>query len=131
MEMEDNMVLCYTVSIILLVIGVVFYSGKAASYIKGYQDMPGEEKKAVNINPLCKNLSAVFFLAAVIFGIAGYSEWFRLVCFKWAMIGWIVLCCADIVFINKSGRYGKKTVPDPETLPQFPGNSMLKQGGKR
>jgi hypothetical protein len=103
MEMEDNMVLCYMVSIMLLVVGAFFYSGKAADHIKGYVDMPDEEKKAVNIKPLCKNLSVMFFLAAVIFGIAGYSEWFRLVCFKWAMIGWIALCCVDIVFINKGG----------------------------
>jgi hypothetical protein len=103
METEDNMVLCYTFSILLLCVGAFFYSGKAADHIKGYVDMPDEEKKAVDIKPLCKNLSVMFFLAAVVFGIAGYSEWFRLVCFKWAMIGWIALCCADIVFINKGG----------------------------
>ena len=124
------MVLCYMVSIILLVTGVIFYSGKAASYIKGYQNMPDKEKKAVDIKPLCKNISVLFFLAAVVFGIAGYSEGFRDVYFKWAMVGWIVLCCADIVFINKSGRYGK-VVPDPETISRFPGNQILKQGGKR
>ena len=68
-----------------------------------------EEKRAVNIKPLCKNLSVMFFLAALIFGIAGLSELFRASYFKWFMVGWIVLCCADIVFINKSGLYVKKT----------------------
>jgi len=95
----------------MLAIGIAFYSGNAASFIKGYQDMPDEEKRTVNIKPLCKNLSIMFFLAAAIFGIAGYSEWFRLGYFKGAMIGWIALCCADIVFINKSGLYVNKTAP--------------------
>ena len=99
------MALCFTVSFILIIAGAVFYTGKAASYIKGYQDMPDEEKRTVNIKPLCKNLSIMFFSAAAIFGIAGYSEWFRLEYFKWTMAGWIVLCCVDVVFINKSGRY--------------------------
>jgi len=108
--MEGYMVICYTTAVIMLVIGIVFYSGKAVSYIKGYQNMTDEEKRTVNIKPLCKNLSVMFFLAAAIFGIAGYSEWFRLSYFKWTMIGWIALCCADIVFINKSGLYVNKTV---------------------
>jgi len=101
------MALCYTVACILIIAGVGFYTGKAASYIEGYRDMPDEEKKTVNIKPLCRNLSVMFFLAAAVFGIAGYSELFRLLYFKWTMTGWIVLGCADIVFINKSGHYVK------------------------
>jgi hypothetical protein len=101
------MALCYTVACILIVAGILFYTGKAASYIEGYRDMPEEEKRAVNIKPLCKNVSIVFFLAAVIFAIAGYSALFRLEYLKWTMICWIALCCADIVFINKSGLYVK------------------------
>jgi len=101
------MVLCYTIACILLVVGIIFYTGKAASYIAGYRDLPDEEKKTVNIEPLCKNISVMFFLAAVIFGIAGYSELFRVAYFKWTMLGWFALCCADIVFINKSGLYVK------------------------
>jgi len=110
------MVLCYTVACALIIAGAVFYTGKAASYIKGYQDMPDEEKKTVNIKPLCKNISAMLFLAAAIFGIAGYSESFRSEYFNWAMIGWIALCCADVAFINKSGRYVLQTEPARKKL---------------
>jgi len=105
------MVICYTTAVVMLVIGIFFYSGKAAFYIKGYHNMPDEEKRDINIKPLCKNLSIMFFLASAVLGTAGYSEWFRLGYFKGAMIGWIVLCCADIVFINKSSRYVNKTAP--------------------
>jgi len=99
------MALCYAISFILFITGVAFYTGKAAARIKGFQDLPEADKKAINIKPLCRNLSVMFFLAAVIFGIAGYCEPFRLGYFKLAMTGWLALCCADIVFINKSKRY--------------------------
>jgi len=98
------MVLCYTVAFILMVVAVLFYTGKAASYIKGW-DEPDEQNRTVKIIPLCRNLSVMFFLAAAIFAIAGVSELFRLGYFKWFIIGWIVLCCMDLVFINKSGFY--------------------------
>jgi len=101
------MALCYTVACILVIVALAFYTGRAVSCIEGYSDLPDEEKKAANIKPLCRNVSVMFFLSAVIFGIAGYSELFRLLYFKWAMVGWIALCCADIVFINKSGAYTK------------------------
>jgi len=54
-------VLCFTVACILIVVAIGFYTGKSASYIEGYRDMPDEEKRTVNIKPLCKNLSVMFF----------------------------------------------------------------------
>jgi len=113
-----SIVLCYTVACIMAVIGVMFYTGKAASYIEGYSNMPEEEKRNINIIPLCKNISVMFFLAAAIFAIAGYVEVFRLDYFKWVMIGWIALCCADVVYINKSGRYGVQPKSDHKKEPR-------------
>lgn len=102
------MVFCYIVSFITLIMGIAFFTGKAAAYIKGYQAMPDEEKRNINIKALCKNLSVMFFLVAVIFGFAGCSPLFRLTYLKWVMVGWMVLCCADILYINKSKRYVAK-----------------------
>ena len=103
------MIFCYVISAVMLVIGAAFFTGKAASYIKGYRDMPEDEKAKINIKPLCRNMSVLFFAAAVIFGITGYFETFRELYFKWAMLGWLVLCVLDLVFINKSKRYVKKS----------------------
>jgi len=111
------MAICYTIAAVMLVIGIGFFTGKAASYIKSYQDMEEKEKNNIKIGNLCKNISLLFFLAAFLFGIAGYSEWFRLEYFKGAMIGWIALCSADIVFINKSGRYVNQTAPVSKKSP--------------
>lgn len=99
------MVFCYMVSIALFIISIVFFSGKGAAYIKGYRIMPEEEKRRINIKALCKNLGAMLFLAAVIFGIAGCFEVFKTDFLKWAVAGWMALCFADIVFMNKSKQY--------------------------
>ncbi|MCL1835685.1 MAG: DUF3784 domain-containing protein [Oscillospiraceae bacterium] len=101
------MVICYMAAAMLLVVGVAFLTGKAPVFIKAYRLMPEEEKEKINIKPLCRNLSAAFLIAAAIFGAAGYSEVFRLIYFKWAVVGWLALCCADIAYIGKSKRYIK------------------------
>jgi hypothetical protein len=55
------MALCYTVFFILIIAGVLFYTGRAASCIMDYQDMPDEEKRTVKIELLCKNVSIMLF----------------------------------------------------------------------
>ena len=99
---------CGIVSLGLYLIGVYFFTGRAAARIKGYRDMPEGEKKNINIKALCRNISAMFFLAATIFLAAEFSQAFRQGYLKWAMAGWLALGCADVLFINKSGRYVKK-----------------------
>lgn len=102
------MVFNYAVSFVLLIAAVVFFTGKAADYMKGYQTMPEAEKVQINIKALCRNLSVMFLTAAVIFGVTGYSEVFRELYFRWAMLGWFVLGILDLVFISKSKRYEKE-----------------------
>ncbi|WP_461251700.1 DUF3784 domain-containing protein, partial [Treponema sp. R8-4-B8] len=99
------MVICYTIAVIMLVIGISFYTGKAAAYIKSYQNMEEKEKRNIKIGVLCKNISLLFFLAAVIFATAGISEVFRHDYFRWFMVGWFVLSAIDVVYIGKSKRF--------------------------
>ena len=102
------MVFCYLFAIIMLIVGITFFTGKALEYIKDFQATPEEEKKNINIKALCKNVSIMFFIAAAFLGAAGYSETFRLLYLKWMMVGWMILCCADVLYINKSKRYKTK-----------------------
>ena len=102
------MVFCYIIAVAMTIIGIAFFTGRATSYIKAYQTMPDEEKRNINIKPLCRNLSMMFFIAAVIFGIGGFSEFFRLTYLKWTMVGWLILGCADVLFISKSKRFVKE-----------------------
>jgi len=99
------MVICYTTAVVMLVVGIGFFTGKAVSYIKSYQDMEENEKNNIKIEALCKNISLLFFIAAVIFAAAGFSEVFRQDYFRWFMVGWFALGAADVVYIGKSRRF--------------------------
>lgn len=97
--------LCYLISFVLLIVGVSFFTGIAASYIKGYANLPEEEKKKIDIKGLCRNISVLFFIAAGIFLLAGYSDVFRERYFRWFMVVWFIACGIDLWFIHKSKRY--------------------------
>lgn len=105
------MLLCYTVGLLVLVASILFYTGKAMDYIKGIQAMTEEEKKQINLPGLCKNLSVMFLLVAVLFFIAGYHEAFRTVYLKWGMLAWMGLCCLDLMFIHRSKHYVQPQQP--------------------
>jgi hypothetical protein len=112
------MVFSFLISVVMLVIGFAFFTGKAANYIKDYQNMEEEEKQNIKIDVLCKNISLLFFIASAIFGLAGLSEVFRQNYFKWVMLGWFVLATLDVIYIGKSKRFvhvftptGKEAVP--------------------
>jgi hypothetical protein len=112
------MVFCFVISVAMLVIGFGFYTGMAVNFIKDYQDMEEEEKQNIKIGVLCKNISLMFFIASVIFGIAGFSEVFRHDYFKWVILGWFALGAADVIYIGKSKRFVHVYNPAvKETLP--------------
>ena len=95
----------FVIAAIIFVVGIAFFTGKAAKYIKDYQNMEEKEKNNIKIGVLCKNISLLFFIATLIFGIAGFSEVFRQDYFKWVIIGWFVLGAADVIYIGKSKRF--------------------------
>lgn len=102
------MVFCYLVALVMVIAGIVFFTGNAAKYIKGYQETDEKEKKNINIKALCKNVSVLFFVMAAIFIVAGSWEVFRQEYLRLAMVAWMALVCADVLYINKSNRYLKK-----------------------
>lgn len=103
-----NMIFCYIISAAAFTAGIMFYTGKAARYIKGYTSLTEDEKKKIDIKALCKTASIVFFTATVIFGIAGYSNIFRELYLKWGMVALYIIGTADVIYISKSKRFGNK-----------------------
>jgi hypothetical protein len=87
------------------VIGFGFFTGMAVNFIKDYQNMEEKEKQNIKIGVLCKHISIMFFIASVIFGIAGFSEVFRQDYFKWVILGWFALGAANVIYIGKSKRF--------------------------
>ncbi len=98
---------CLVFGILFIGIGIAFFIGKAHTHMKAWQKMPQEEKDTVRIEPLCRNIGIVIALAGLVFLVSGLSTTFKDNCFTFGMIGWMVLCGLDLVYIEKSGVYKK------------------------
>ncbi len=96
---------CLFFGIVFFVAGALFFAGKLHTRIKAWQRMPEEEKANIRIKPLCRNIGGIFMLCGAIFIISGFWAAFKTNCFAFAMIGWMVICIADLVYIQKSGKY--------------------------
>ncbi len=98
---------CLIFGILFIGIGIAFFAGKAHTRMKAWQKMPQAEKDGIRIKPLCRNIGTIIALAGLIFLVSGLNASFKTNCFTFGMIGWMVLCGADLIFIEKSGRYKK------------------------
>ncbi len=96
---------CLIFGILFLGAGIAFFTGKAHVHMKAWKRMPEEEKAGIRIVPLCRNIGMVIGLAGLVFLASGISASFKSNFFTWGMIAWMVICGADLIFIEKSGRY--------------------------
>ncbi len=99
------MAYCITFGMIFLIAGGMFFTGTALRFIEDWQRIPQEEKDQIRIIPLCRNAGVMLALAGIVFIAAGCFPRFRELMFRWTMIGWMALCAADLVYIEKSERY--------------------------
>lgn len=99
------MIYSFVFGVIFIIAGLMFISGKALRFIKGWQMTPQEEKDKIRIRPLCRNFGTLLTAAGLAFLAAGCLPDFRENMFRWVMIGWLVLCGLDVVYVNKSKRY--------------------------
>jgi len=99
------MLVCVVFGSIFVVIGAMFFDGLALRWVEGWQTMPAEEKEKIQIKPLCRNIGTAIILAGGIILAAGLFPAFADAGFRWAMVGWLVLCGLDVFYIGKSGRY--------------------------
>ncbi len=107
---------CLIFGILFLVGGILFFVGQIHSRVKAWQNMPEEEKATVRIKPLCHNIGIVIMLCGVVFLASGIWSAFKDNAFAWCMIGWMVACAADLVYIERGKRY--KVNPNPTPAPK-------------
>lgn len=89
---------------IFVAAGALFYFGRGHTRLWAFKQMTDEEKKAIAIGPLCRNVGSMIALCGLIFLAAGLWEPFKERAFTWCIIGWLVLSGADVYLIGK-GRY--------------------------
>ena len=87
--------------------GLLFTMGKIHILLTPWKNMPGEEKEKILIGPLCRNIGCVIVLSGILFMLSGIWGGFREHFFVLSMIIWFVLAGADLMYIEKSGRYQK------------------------
>lgn len=96
---------CIVFGIVFLVIGIVFICGKGHEHISAWKSMTQEEKDKIRIIPLTRNIGAVISLSGVILLIKGFCSAFSGKWFVIAMIAWLVIAGADVLYIEKSKKY--------------------------
>ena len=96
---------CIVLGTVLLIIGFLFFVGKAHEHIEGYKRMSEEEKSEIKIIPLCRNIGIVIGIAGIGFLIAGIVPIFSDKIFIWYMILWFIGTGLDVRYISKSKRY--------------------------
>ena len=91
--------------IFFVIFGLLFAAGQIHSRMNVWKQMPEEEKKKINIVPLCRNVGEVILLSGILFLIDGVWPDFQEHWFSGAMIAWLVVAGLDVWFISKSNRY--------------------------
>ncbi len=96
---------CLAFGFVFIILGIAVALGKVHTHIDSWKTMTEEEKNAVRIGPLCRNVGVVISLCGIIFLVSGLWESFRVNWFIWTMIAWFVVCGIDVWRISKSERY--------------------------
>ena len=100
-------IICILFGTIFIVTGILFATGKLHTHIKAWKRMSEDEKKTIDINPLCFNIGAMIALAGLIFIISGFVLRYEHRFFIIGMIIYLILSGLDLYYIEKSGRYIK------------------------
>lgn len=96
---------CIFLGILFCLVGIVFACGKGHIHLSAWKAMPEEEKKKIEIIPLCRNIGEVIALNGEIFLLKGLWSGFSEHWFVCAMIAWLAVAGFDVWYIGKSTRY--------------------------
>lgn len=97
--------ICVFLGILFTIVGFLFFFGKAHIHLSTWKNMPQEEKKQIQILPLCRNIGGVIILSGIIFLLKGLWVEFSNHWFMGSMVAWLVIAGLDVWYITKSQRY--------------------------
>lgn len=96
---------CVFFGAVFLIAGIAFACGKVHVRLSAWKAMPPQEKAAVRIVPLCRNIGTFISLSGVIFLARGVWPACSGRGFAAAMIVWLIAAGLDVRYIGRSGRY--------------------------
>ena len=97
--------ICVFLGILFTIVGFLFFFGKAHIHLSAWKNMPQEEKKQIQILPLCRNIGGVIILSGIIFLLKGLWVEFSNHWFMGFMVAWLVIAGLYVWYITKSQRY--------------------------
>ena len=103
--MQDLNIGAIFFGILFITVGLLFATGRIHSRMSIWKQMPEDEKKKINIVPLCRNIGEVILLSGILFLMDGVWPDFQEHWFTAAMIAWLIVAGLDVWFICKSDRY--------------------------
>lgn len=101
-------VTCIFFGILFTIAGFLFACGKGHIHLSAWKEIPQEEKKRIQIVPLCRNIGEVIALNGMIFLRKGCCAGFTSHWFVMAMIAWFIVAGFDVWYIEKSNRYYRR-----------------------
>ncbi len=96
---------CLVFGILFIVAGVLFAFGRLHTRLRAWKVMSPEDRNAIRILPLCRNIGGMIALCGGIFLLGGIYRAFRERGFTAAMILWLIMAGIDVWQIGRSGRY--------------------------
>ncbi len=96
---------CISLGIIFCAFGLIFVTGNGHKRLTAWQSRSDEEKAAIKIEPLCRNVGLVIASSGVIFLCRGLWPAAIKGIFIYAMILWLILAGFDVWYIGRSKRY--------------------------
>lgn len=96
-------------TVLFVILGVVFRTGKGGFLIAGYNTAPLSRKKQYDEKKLCKYMSIIMFLCAAcsLFAVAAFL--LHKMMLLWLSVGLInLVCVGGLIFMNTGGRVKKQ-----------------------
>ena len=102
-------ILCVGIGSLFIVSGILFANGKLLTFVRGWETMTKEEKEAIQIEKLYRNIGLMITSSGVIFVFNGISSMFSKQGFMIAIMVWLLVATFDLMYIEKSKRYQGKS----------------------
>lgn len=91
-----------------VILGILFYCGKGADLIAGYNTLPATKKAEYDVKKLCKYMSKLMFALAACWLVIASSEIFKTMVLLWIGLGLFMLVVLfGVIYMNTGERFKK------------------------
>ena len=97
------------VILVIIAVGIIFYTGKGAVIVEWFNTMPRPDKEKRDMHALSVFIGKLFFVAAILVGIITVGDTLKIF---WLTLAGIILLIIDVLFgyfyTHTGDRFNKK-----------------------